>query len=109
MKTGEPFTFAGLWDTWKNPENELITSTVIITSEPNELMALIHNRMPVIILPDERKLWLSEDIDGKDLSYLLKPYPSDSMIAYIVSDAVNSPNFNNPTNVERINEDALND
>ncbi len=98
LKTGEPFTFAGLWDRWKSPDNEIITSTVIITTEPNELMKPIHNRMPVILLPEERLLWLSEE-EGKDLTYMLRPYPSDFMNAYQVSDAVNSPVNNSQINV----------
>lgn len=96
MKTGEPFTFAGLWDNWRSNENQLITSTVIITTEPNELMKTIHNRMPVIIAPEERGLWLSDNIDSKDLSFLMKPYPTDTMEAYQVSDLVNSPSMNLP-------------
>ncbi|MFH1050217.1 MAG: SOS response-associated peptidase [bacterium] len=107
MKTGEPFTFAGLWDTWKNPENEMVTSTVIITTEPNAIMQPIHNRMPVIILPEERKLWLTEDIGSSDLAVLLKPYTSDSMLAYQVSDAVNSPGNNSPLNIEQINSHII--
>jgi len=102
MKTGEPFTFAGLWDTWKNPDGDMVTSTVIITTDPNEIMTTIHNRMPVIILPEERKLWLSEIINNFELSKLLIPFPSDSMIAYPVSDLVNSPGFNSPQNIAGI-------
>jgi len=103
MKTGEPFTFAGLWDIWKSPDNETIASTVIITTEPNELMKPIHNRMPVIVLPEERKIWLSEDINTNDLSMLLRPYPADAMEAYEVSEQVNSPINNNEFNILPIN------
>jgi putative SOS response-associated peptidase YedK len=98
MKTGEPFTFAGLWDVWKSSENEIIVSTVIITTKPNDLMRQIHDRMPVIIAPEERKLWLSDEFKGNDLSFLFKPYPSEEMIAYPISEAVNSP-LNNHSNI----------
>lgn len=102
MKNGEPFTFAGLWDNWKNAENQLITSTVIITTEPNDLIKKIHNRMPAIIAPEERQLWLSDEINISALSFLLKPYPTEVIEAYPVSDLVNSPLINRPDNTSSL-------
>jgi putative SOS response-associated peptidase YedK len=60
MKDGTPFVFAGIWDGWQNPNTkEWLRTCVIITGEPNELVAQIHNRMPVILPPETREKWLS--------------------------------------------------
>jgi putative SOS response-associated peptidase YedK len=69
-------------------ESELVTCT-IITGEPNELAAPIHNRMPVILAPADYDLWL--DVDMPDAAALLRPYDANRMTAYAVSTRVNSP------------------
>ena len=51
MKDHKPFAFAGLWDSWNSPDGSLVKSCTIITTEPNDLMTLIHNRMPAILHP----------------------------------------------------------
>jgi len=91
-KDGKPFAFAGIWENWDSPDGSQILSTAIITTEPNELVRPIHNRMPVI-LPDEAySTWLQAgEVDTARLSSLLKPYPSDDMKAFAVSRFVNSP------------------
>lgn len=101
MKSGVPFTIAGLWDTWKSPE-ETVVSATIITTGPNALMEEIHNRMPVIINEASRELWLTQDdkfLD--DIQNLLVPYPEDEMEAYPVSTKVNSPANDLPEIMER--------
>lgn len=103
MKTGEPFTFAGLWDKWKSPEGETITSVVIITTEPNNIVSPIHKRMPVIVLPQERGLWLSDETNQAIFQPLLMPYPNDEMEAYEVSQSVNNPGFNDITIIQPLN------
>ncbi len=91
LKSGEPFAFAGLWDTWKNPSAEVIHSCTIITTSVNELMAQIHNRMPVILPFEAEEIWLDSRVQNvKTLMSLLKPFPADSMEAYQVSSLVNS-------------------
>jgi putative SOS response-associated peptidase YedK len=86
------FAFAGLWDTWKNPDGQLIRSCTIITTEANELVAPIHNRMPVILPQDARKIWLDSAVhDDNVLLPLLAPYPSDQMTVRPVSRLVNDP------------------
>jgi putative SOS response-associated peptidase YedK len=87
MKDGAPFAFAGLWTTWGPKESELVTCT-IITGEPNELVAPIHNRMPVILAAANYDRWF--DVDAPDPTSLLVPYPADAMAAYPVSTRVNS-------------------
>ncbi|MBI4312517.1 MAG: SOS response-associated peptidase [Chloroflexi bacterium] len=104
LKSGEPFALAGIWEVWKDPATGLwVRSCAIITTEPNELMAPIHNRMPVILPAEGEALWLSAT--GSDiaaLSAFLKPYPSERMEAYQVSDLVNSPRSNGPECIARI-------
>jgi len=92
LASGQPFAFAGLWEIWSSPDGSDILSTTIITTEPNDLMAAIHNRMPVILPPDGYTTWLATgEGNPKELSALLKPYPADQMQAYPISTLVNSP------------------
>ena len=93
LKNREPFAFAGLWDTWKDPNNweELLTFTIITTSA-NELMSPIHDRMPFILHEKDESKWLDPEFkDTEMLKSLLQPYPYDMMEAYEVSSIVNSP------------------
>ena len=91
LESGELFGFAGLWESWKSPEGRRIQSCTIVTTEANEFLAPIHNRMPVILSQDAEPMWLDPDVQDTDaLSELLKPYPSDLMKAYEVSSVVNS-------------------
>lgn len=85
------FSLAGLWETWQAPTGERIQSCTIITTEPNELAATVHNRMPAILKPSDEALWLDPDARVPDLVQLLGPYPDDELEAYPVSKAVNSP------------------
>ncbi len=91
MKDGLPFAFAGLWETWKNPEGAELRTCVIITTGPNELMKPIHDRMPAI-LPREKLLgWLEpRDRTAEEMVQWLAPYPAEEMEAWEVGRAVNS-------------------
>ncbi len=85
------FAFAGLWEKWKSPEGELIESCTVLTTSPNELMATIHDRMPVILKPSDYGAWLDPQLeDASALSKLLASYPSDEMRVEQVSDVVNN-------------------
>ncbi|WP_181309020.1 SOS response-associated peptidase [Rufibacter sp. XAAS-G3-1] len=97
LKDESMFAFAGLWDEWVDKvTGEVLHTFTVITTEPNELMAGIHNRMPVILHPEEEEIWLSGTGDVKLLSELLKPYPAGEMKAYPVSTLVNSPKNDGP-------------
>jgi putative SOS response-associated peptidase YedK len=97
LKSGEPFAFAGLWDLWKSPGGEHIRSCTIITTEPNDLVASIHNRMPAILLPGAYADWLDPDMrDEQALSHWLAPYPAEEMTARPVSRLVNDPKRDSP-------------
>ena len=96
MKDDSPFVFAGLWEGWKDPSTgEWLRTCTIITGDPNELVAQVHIRMPVILPVEHHAVWLSE-IEGGDLKALLKPYPAEQMKMWPVSSRVNSPKNNDP-------------
>lgn len=90
MKDEGLFSMAGIWDSWKDEEGEIIHSFSIITTTPNGLMQGIHDRMPVILERKDEKTWLQEK-DPDVLIKLLKPFPPELMKAYPVSTLVNSP------------------
>jgi putative SOS response-associated peptidase YedK len=88
----EPKAFAGLWERWRSPEGEESESCSIIVTDANELMSPIHERMPVILAPEDWDVWLeSETKDAQALQNLLKPYPAEDMKVWPVSTKVNSP------------------
>nr|BBH89530.1 DUF159 family protein [Thermosporothrix sp. COM3] len=97
LKDQDIFAFAGLWDAWKNPDGEIIRTCTIITTDANEFMNPIHNRMPAILTPEERDIWLDPTIhEAGPLLSLLKPYASDEMAAHPVSRQVNNPAYDSP-------------
>ncbi len=97
LKDRKPFAFAGLWEEWNSPDGSQILSATIITTRPNELMAPIHNRMPVILPPSTYEQWLSTgEADTAKLSALLRPLDANLMAAYPVSQMVNSPRNDSP-------------
>ena len=103
LQDHQPFAFAGLWDEWNSPDGSQILSATIITTEPNKLMAPIHNRMPVILPESAYKLWLtSGEADTQKLSALLQPYPTEFMEAYAVSPMVNSPQTDTPVLIQAV-------
>jgi putative SOS response-associated peptidase YedK len=88
----QPMALAGLWERWKSPDGIELDSCSIIVTAANDLMRPIHDRMPVILPPEDWDAWLEPD--AKDLQYLhnlLKPYPAGAMAAWPVSTQVNNP------------------
>ena len=103
MKDGEPFAFAGLWEHWEKPDREPIASTVILTTEPNDQLAPIHNRMPVILDPKYYEQWLDPDAqEVSRLKSLLQPYQPDPMTYYSVNLRVNNPKNDDPLCIESL-------
>jgi putative SOS response-associated peptidase YedK len=103
MKDGLPFAFAGLWEIWVSPDGSEIRSCTIITAQPNELVATIHNRMPVILAAEAYDLWLAPGEKAVDqLEKLLVPYPENEMQAFPVSRMVNSPQADTPELIKPI-------
>ena len=90
LKGSAPFAMAGLWDTWQDPNGELIHSCTIITTAANEALSKIHSRMPVILRPKNEDKWISTE-RFSTLSSVLEPYPDNLLHYYQVSPVVNSP------------------
>ncbi|MGH9901968.1 MAG: SOS response-associated peptidase, partial [Pyrinomonadaceae bacterium] len=86
------FAFAGLWEQWRGEGGEVIDSCTILTTVANEVLLPVHDRMPVILHPEDYGLWLGEDARKVDLlKGLLRPFPSGEMTSHAVSARVNSP------------------
>lgn len=97
LESKEPFAFAGLWEYWHAPDGSEVYSTTIITTEPNETIAKLHNRMPVILPPAAYEQWLDPaEQPAEKLQPLLRPYPAEEMMHYPVSTLVNSPHNDVP-------------
>jgi putative SOS response-associated peptidase YedK len=89
MSDGRPYAFAGLWERWKDKATGLPLETyTIITTDPNELVEPIHNRMPVILDPRDYSRWLDPGEPSHLPIDLLRPYPADKMTAWKVDPAV---------------------
>ncbi len=88
----KPFAFAGLWEEW-NKDGEIVRSYTIITTQPNDIVRPIHNRMPAILPPEAYECWLNTPPeDAKALKpILLELFPSDPLETYPVSRDVNNP------------------
>jgi putative SOS response-associated peptidase YedK len=114
LKSAEPFYFAGLWRTSliepkaesgaPPAEPEARDTFVIMTTEPNRLMASIHNRMPVILDREARDRWLDPVTKPDDLHALLRPFDADAMEAWPVGDGVGSPANDSPACLERVEQ-----
>ncbi|BDI19573.1 DUF159 family protein [Nostoc cf. commune SO-36] len=95
LQDEQPFGFAGLWEKWRSPSNEEIISCTILTTAANELLQPIHERMPVILEPQDYDLWLDSQVETpQTLQQLLRPYPASAMTAYPVSTLVNNSRHN---------------
>jgi putative SOS response-associated peptidase YedK len=106
MKDGTPFALAGLWDKWVSPAGDTIDSFTIITTDANELIRPIHDRMPAIISPENYLLWLDPEVtDVKLLSQMLNPFSSEKMRFYPVSRIVNNPEIDTPECIKPLNPD----
>jgi putative SOS response-associated peptidase YedK len=103
LKSEELFAMAGLWENWKSPEGKSIFSCTVITTTPNKLVRDIHDRMPVILRPEDEKIWLDPMInDTQLLEQLMGPLDENLMEVYEVSSLVNSPKNNSIELIQRI-------
>jgi putative SOS response-associated peptidase YedK len=100
MKDGSPFGIGGLWENWKEPASgEWIRTFAVITTDANESVAEIHNRMPLILAPEDYTRWLSEELNPREL---MRPFPSAPMRIWPISTRVNKPENDDPSIVEPI-------
>lgn len=97
---GKAFAFAGLWEFWRGQAGEEIRSCTIITTDANEIVKPVHDRMPVMLSGEALWAWLGEDAEKygspDDLLELLRPYPADAMVSYQVSPMVNRTGLDVP-------------
>jgi putative SOS response-associated peptidase YedK len=105
MKDGYPFGLGGVWENWKDPaSSEWIRSFAIITTDANELVAEIHDRMPLILAPADYVRWLSDEPHPHDL---LRPYPAAPMRMWPISTRVNKPENDDPSILQPIELHAV--
>jgi putative SOS response-associated peptidase YedK len=105
LKSGEPYAMAGLWERWQPREGEALETFTILTTDPNELMEPVHNRMPVILEPHDYNRWLDPAAPGPDGPArppvdLLRPFPAEKMVSWPVSDRVGNVRNNDPQLLE---------
>jgi putative SOS response-associated peptidase YedK len=102
MKDGAPFALAGLTDRWLSPEGEVLDTCAIVTTRANALLAPMHDRMPVIIAPEDYERWL--DVAEEEVADLFEPYPAEAMAYYPVSRRVNAVRNDDASLLERVEE-----
>jgi putative SOS response-associated peptidase YedK len=97
MQDDSLFAFAGIWDRWKDASGNPVETCSILTTTPNSLLAVVHDRMPVILERHNYELWLDPGFeDLNSLSEMLRPFNPDLMKSYPVSTRVNAPKNNDP-------------
>jgi len=105
LKDKDVFGFAALYEEWLDKESgELIETCTIITTEANEVLEPVHDRMPVILKAEDYDQWLDEkEKNTERLQNLLVPYPSNEMASHAISKAVNSPTYDSPELINQLN------
>lgn len=104
---GDVLALAGLWETWKDAEGELWRTATIVTTEASADLAAIHDRMPLVLEPQDWEEWLApEEKDPDDLAHLLAPAPAGTLVRHRVPDLVNRPTEDGPELIEPVPEDA---
>jgi putative SOS response-associated peptidase YedK len=92
-----PMTFAGLWECWRAPDGGALKSFAIVTTAANDLLAPLHNRMPVLVPPDRWAGWLGENAaTDAELKAMLKPYPGAAMAYWPVERRVGNVKNDSP-------------
>ena len=103
MRSGEPFAFAGIWETWKDLQGNVIPSCTIITTAANDFLSPIHDRMPVILPREKEELWLDTGLDDPAaLTGILTPFSDEALDAYEVSTLVNYARNDGPDVIARV-------
>jgi putative SOS response-associated peptidase YedK len=107
-RDAEPMAFAGLWEVWREHEDdEWLRTCSIVTTRANDLLVPVHDRMPVLLPDGEWERWLDPDESADELEALLVPAPDDQLEMYTVSDRVNDADNDDPELVRRVEPDTL--
>jgi putative SOS response-associated peptidase YedK len=107
MRSHKPFALAGLYEYWEGAEGALVTCT-IVTTEPNELLSTVHNRMPVIVAKDDYGTWLDPKVQTPEpLMPILAPYPSNELEMYPVTRRMSNPGYESPEIIEQVPSETL--
>jgi putative SOS response-associated peptidase YedK len=101
-RDGGLFSFAGLWEEWHDPRGEVVETCTILTTDANDLMRPLHDRMPVILDPMAAARWLDAGADNASLHALLVPYPGGRMEAFPVNSWVSDPKHEGPRCLESV-------
>jgi putative SOS response-associated peptidase YedK len=102
MRDDRPFGFAGLWERWEAECGQVVNSCAILTTEANEVLRPVNDRMPVILHPEDYELWLGGSARELNLvKEVLRPYPAEKMMGYPVGLSVNSPSSQGVGLIER--------
>ena len=100
LKSGRPIALAGIWESWQKPDGSELRTVCIITTSANEVMAPVHDRMPVIIAPDNWQSWLEAPVE--EIGGLVAPYAPDEMQAWPVSRRVSRASEEGADLIERL-------
>lgn len=106
LKAGEPYAFAGLWESWRPKDGAPLETFTILTTDPNALVEPMHNRMPAILEPRDYERWLDTSDPTRPPIDLLRPYPAGKMRAWRVSSRVGNVRYNDAELLEPIEERA---
>jgi len=103
LQSGEPYALAGLWERWQPKEGgEALETFTILTTDPNELMEPLHNRMPVILEPRDYDRWLEPGDPARPPVDLMRPFPAEKMVAWPVGERVGNVRNNDPQLLEQL-------
>ncbi len=97
---GAPFAMAGLWDRWLGPDGSVLDSSALLTTEANDLVRPVHDRMPVILAPEHYAAWLDPRLAPADLQPLLRPFPAGQMTVCPLTTWVSDPRHEGPRCLE---------
>lgn len=101
LREGGLFSFAGIWDEYETVDGENQHTFLILTTQPNELVSEVHDRMPVVLTPETEKKWLNNYSSEEELLEILTPFSANEMLSYPVSTLVNSVKNDSPALIRK--------
>jgi putative SOS response-associated peptidase YedK len=101
LKSDEPMALGGLWESWTNPDGEIIRTFCVVTVGPNAVMAPIHERMPVLLQKADWPAWLSPEADMARIVAMVCPAPAETVEAWRVSRRVSNAREESPELIQR--------